>query len=179
MSCPAVSYWARQKHICQQHRQQELFSPSNTTVCMWTTLSSCRTWQGSTGRTSASWRTTCRGGEGRCRRYERPFSSRSLSPTSVPMRKSRLLFLVRFPSLHQQSIAASHFLTRGFRLLTHRFPTLIIRGSAALFAFYTLCHIRIPTTLANFTSSPKFLGAKNKKIQEKQKGAKFSYCDPP
>ena len=59
---------ARQKHICQRHRQQELLSPCSTTVCMDCAikdhrnhdLTFCRTWQGSTGMTSASWQTTCR-----------------------------------------------------------------------------------------------------------------------
>jgi hypothetical protein len=95
-----------------------------------------------------------------------------LGKSPQPMRNSILLLLVRLSfttstkyggfSLLDTSKSSllvprgSHlvelsptFSTRGLRLLTHRFPTRIIRGSPELFAFANPSRIRIPSTLAH------------------------------
>jgi hypothetical protein len=53
------------------------------------------------------------------------------------------------------------------RLLTHRFPTRIIRGSPDLFAFYTLSRIRIPSTvfLETIAWKAKKVSKQNKRSQ--------------
>jgi hypothetical protein len=65
--------------------------------------------------------------------------------------------------------------SKSLPLLTHRFPTHIIRGSPDLFAFYTLPRIRMTTTFAHCTNSSQvFWGWKTISKKEKQKEVKFS-----
>ncbi len=66
---------------------------------------------------------------------------------------------------------------KGSRFSLTDFPPTSSYSVLAFLPFIpSVCHIRMPTTFAHLTSSPKFLKLKKK---EKQKGVKFSYCDTP
>jgi hypothetical protein len=88
-----------------------------------------------------------------------------LGKSRHPMRNSRLLFLVRFPSLHQRSCVASLFLTsrRVCLCLTKVSHLSLVEFSLTHFPPVDLDFSRLP-----ITRFPSFLGIK-KKIPEKQK----------